>query len=1035
MQSIFDLCTPRDEVLKGELREDIFAARLKDVIDGTADPVYGDAKTFFENTYPTAGLKSLLNDALSRLVGSAAGKNAVLRLETAFGGGKTHNLIALYHTARGAAPAQLVNTLLSSNLHLPAPGEVKIAGIVGSDLDPALGIDHAGDGVRTFTLWGELAFQLGGRAGYELAKSSDLQKVSPGTGLFEALIGNKPALIMLDEIARHLRAGKAMVTDTKQSTLADQTVAFLMSLLEFASSKERCVVVLTLASERDAFGSETSQLRQSLTEALQISARQERVLTPTVENEIPAIVTHRLFKQIDRIGAQPVFDAYFQYYQQLYEKNADLPQRCTRAEYKKEFADAYPFHPELLTTLNHKTATIPNFNQTRGALRLLAWTVRELWNNRPANTWLIHLHNIDLSNPQIAEDLTSRLDRPKFKQVIEADVTSVLTGTRAHAQEVDEPLLASGKPPYARRLASTIFIHSLTLGTASGVDPADLFLAVLSPDGNGSGDDPGVVQRSLENLYKKGWFLEYDGHRYRFKTEPSLNKIIEDEILNVGISKGKHEIEQRIAKIWKTGYFQPVSFPTEAADVDDDAGSPKLVIMHFDAAKIGAGVTTPPDLVRKIYEYSGISESFRKFQNNVLFLVADTDQVDNMVLVARRYLAIGRIVGDADRMSEFNKEQRDELKKAQESAELDVRVAITKAYRYLFYPTPDAPKANAFLRRETLPAQDQGDVEKDQANVVLRVLRSLKKVLTADEDMLSAIYVKAKAWDQNQVEMTTEDLRKAFARKISLRILMDNNQLRKTILNGVTTGTWVYYDDEEQFGYDKDSPPAAWKISDQARLYTPDEATRLDIHIKGKWKGGGGGGGSVGGKEETCPVCGNPIDQCICGVDSGDEKKPAKLLGVGAVSQAFQQIIDQAQEHKISHVSRLVIRIDGVSKATASDMRSLGLAIPQFGKGKFIIQQTVIFGFEKNSEDESFSLEFRGGWDRYKRIKSLTDAFGQEANELKISLRLSVEYEGGLEVNGTDFLTIRDILVAMEVGKVHLEAIAAQETKPESGTL
>src|SRR3972149_5278603 len=92
MHTIFDLCTPRDEVLKGELREDIFAARLKDVIDGSADPVYGDAKTFFENTYPTAGLKSLLKDALGRLVGRAAGKNAVIRLETAFGGGKTHNL-------------------------------------------------------------------------------------------------------------------------------------------------------------------------------------------------------------------------------------------------------------------------------------------------------------------------------------------------------------------------------------------------------------------------------------------------------------------------------------------------------------------------------------------------------------------------------------------------------------------------------------------------------------------------------------------------------------------------------------------------------------------------------------------------------------------------------------------------------------------------------------------------------------------------------------------------------------------------------
>jgi predicted AAA+ superfamily ATPase len=112
MQTIFDLCTPREEVLKGGLREDLFAARLKDVIDGSAEPVYGAAKTFFDNTYPTAGLQTLLNDVLGRLSGVGSGKNAVVRLETAFGCGKTHNLIALYHAASGSMPQQYIHQLL-----------------------------------------------------------------------------------------------------------------------------------------------------------------------------------------------------------------------------------------------------------------------------------------------------------------------------------------------------------------------------------------------------------------------------------------------------------------------------------------------------------------------------------------------------------------------------------------------------------------------------------------------------------------------------------------------------------------------------------------------------------------------------------------------------------------------------------------------------------------------------------------------------------------------------------------------------------
>ncbi len=1023
MQTIFDLCTPRNEVLQGELSEETFAARLKDVMDGNADPVYGDPQTFFENTYPTAGLRTLLNDALGRLLSSAGGENAVIRLETAFGGGKTHNLIALYHAATGKTPKVNLNNLLDSNQKIPEPGEILIAGVVGSDLDPTVGIHHSKDGIKTLTLWGELAYQLGGPAGYELVRESEKDKAAVGTGVFETLIGNRPTLIMLDEIARHLRAAFAVPAITGKSNLAEQTVAFLMSLLEFASSKEHCLVVITLTSESDAFSKETAFLRQSLAEALQISARQERVLTPTAENEISAIVTHRLFKRVDRQAAQSVFTAYSQYYSGLYDKNVDLPQRCLRAEYQKEFAESYPFHPELLATLNRKTATIPNFNQTRGALRLLAWTVRNLWKERLPGTWLIHLHHIDLATPQIAEDLTSRLDRPKFKQVIEADITSAMGGMPAHAQAIDAALISSGKPPFARRSATTIFINSLTQGIASGVDPSDLILAMITPDAQGSGDDTAIIQSTLEKLYKTAWFLEYDGHRYRFKTEPSLNKIIEDETAHVGLSKTKAEIERRVRQIWRKGFLQPIYYPLEPTDVDDDAEIPRLAIMHFDAVKTTVDGIAPPDLVKKIYEYTGAMQSFRKFQNNVLFLVADTDQVENMVQVARRYLAIGRIVGDADRMAEFNKEQRDELKKSLDSTELDVRVAITKAYRYLYYPSPDAPKANAYLNREALPAQDQGEIDKDQTNIVLRVLRLLKKVQTADEEVLSAVYVKSKAWDQNQVSMSTEDLRKAFARKIGLRILLDVGQLRKTIQNGVKTGVWVYYDSVDECGYDQDSPPPAWQISDEAILYSPVEAARLGIRIKGKWEVIIDD--VIGTKNEICPVCGLPIDQCTCGIED-DNGKPSKLIGQGAVAQAFQQILDQCQEYEFTHLTRIILTINGTGKQAASDLRAVGLAIPQFGKGKFSLDQEIITSFTKGGE--TFHLNFKGAWDRYKRIKTLTDAFAQEADEVKMSLRVGIEYEGGLEVSSSDYLTVRDVLATLEVGKINLEAVPQKDS-------
>lgn len=1030
MKTIFETCQPRDEVLRGELKEDIFAARLRDVMDHKADPVYGDPQTFFDNTYPTAGLKTLLRDALGRLTGDAGGKNAVIRLETAFGGGKTHNLIALYHVANGSAPAGVIAGLLGSDVWLPQPDEIRIAGVVGSDLDPTVGIHHPADGIKTYTLWGELAYQLGGPVAYAEAAESEKLKAAIGTDLLERWVGDRPALIMIDEIARHLRAAMAVPTATGKSNLADQTVAFLMSLLEFAASKQRCLVVLTLAGESDAFAAETELLRKKLAETLQVSARQERVLTPTAESEIYAIVTHRLFRAVDRTAAQDICRAYMAYYSAQAAKGADLPQRCLRAEYAGEMAAAYPFHPELITVLNRKTATIPNFNQTRGALRLLAWTVRQLWTTQPADAWLIHPYHLDLAHSQIAEDLTSRLDRPKFRQVIEADIVSPLPGTLAHAQELDESFLAVGKPPYARRLATTIFLHSLTQGIASGVDPVDLLLATVQPDDQGGGDEPALVSKALERLADKAWFLEYDGHRYRFKTEPSINKIIADETTQVGISKAKAEIENRIRQIWKKGYFKPVYFPVEAADVDDDADLPKLAIMHFDAVKVKVEDSTPPDLVRKIYEYAGTLESFRTYQNNVVFLVADAEQAENMIEVARRYLAIGRIVGDADRMAEFNREQQDKLRKAKDTAELDVRIAITKAYRYLYYPTPDAPQAHAFLRRETLPAQDQGEVEKDQSNVVLRVLRALKKVLTADDDMLSAIYVKAKAWDHNQVSMSTEELRKAFARKIALRMLLDIGQLKKTIKNGVEQKVWIYYDSAEGFGYDHESPPPAWQISDEALLYTPAEAARLNVRIKGKWKPTTEGGrplaDSTASEPALCPVCGKPEDQCICGVGvggGGAKQTPARLQGQGAVAQAFGRVADLCAEHKVTHLRRLTIKADGLGKQAAADVRGLGLAIPQFGKGRYVVGLQVIATYGQGTAAESFTLNFQGGWDRYKRLRSLVETFCNEADELKAAMSVIGEFEDGLEAAGEQFATMRDVLATLEMGKINVEAV------------
>lgn len=1015
MKTIFDSCQPRDGVLKGELKDEIFRASLNDVHLGKAEDVYQDPGIFFEHTYRTDGLKTLLNEALGRLTSVKSANSPVIRLETSFGGGKTHNLIALYHLANGKVSHEMVSNLLPPELLPSKP--IRAIPLIGSDLDPSGGMNHGE--ITTYTLWGELAYQAGGSEAYKLIEANDRDRVRPGETSIKNLFGKEPTLILIDELAAYLRAAKGITVG--ETTLAEMTTSFLMSLLGAVGSLENAVVVYTLADSRDAFAQETAQIHQVLIEASRISARQERVITPTAETEIAPIVTRRMFRSIDSATATEVAKSYYDFFNQLMSQEVDLPPRAVLAEYTQEMETAYPFHPELLTTLNRKTSTIPNFQKTRGALRLLGMVIRRLWDKKPKDTFLIHPCHLDLELEDIVNDLTSRLERPKFRHVVEADIVTPLKGSKAHSQVIDEPWLQAGKRPYASLSSTAIFLHSIVQGVASGVAPADLLLAVLQP-----GDDSALLQKALDRLYDTCWFLEYDGNKYRFKTEPSINKIIEDEMQLVGQTRAKAELDNRIRSVWKKGPLSPEYFPAEAAEVDDDTKEPKLVVIHYDAASASQEKDQPPELVLKIFERTGVSEGYRTYKNNLLFLVGDKDQIEAMVNGMRRYLAIRRIVKDEERFREFSKTDREKLKTEMDEAELLVRVAITKTYKYLYYPSADAPKKMGHLSREPLPAQDQGDVKKDQSQVILKRLKDLNKVLTADDSPLPAAFLKAKAWPGEQTSMTAEALRKAFAQKLSLKMLLDINQLKKTIRNGIDQGIWVYFDTETQRAYGKDAPQPPVQISEDSVLYLSEEAERLGLWPPkdtcpkcGKQKS------ECTCEPELCPVCHKPVQECICGrpVCAKCGQDPCICVGVikaeGPPAQAFQSVYDQTQDKGITALASIQIQIEGMGLEIVNDVVALGLAVPQMGKADCSINYHLNTEF---GSGQSFTATFNGPWDRYKRLKTITDAFAKEASKASARMNLSLGFQEGLDLQDDRFSMMKEILTTLEIGKIQMTA-------------
>ncbi len=238
IRTIFDTCRPRGDVMRGTVAEADFAADLAQVVTGGGNPEYVDPVRFFANTYPTRGLKNLLANVCRRLSGAGGEAAAILRLDTSYGGGKTHGLIALAHAARGLPRVAGMDEFIDASL-LPR-GPVRLAAFDGENADPANG-RTMGERIRAHTPWGELAYALAGAAGYDRVRNSDTGGVAPGADTLRELFGGEPTLILLDELSVYLRKVQQI------GAARDQLTAFLTVLFKAVEGTPRAALVYTLA--------------------------------------------------------------------------------------------------------------------------------------------------------------------------------------------------------------------------------------------------------------------------------------------------------------------------------------------------------------------------------------------------------------------------------------------------------------------------------------------------------------------------------------------------------------------------------------------------------------------------------------------------------------------------------------------------------------------------------------------------------------------------------------------------------------------
>jgi predicted AAA+ superfamily ATPase len=429
--TIFSACRPKEDVLLGTMADAEFAADLAQVLRGEAPVQYSDPLRFFSNTYPTRGLKELLANVCARL-SQGKGAGSIFRLDTSYGGGKTHGLIALVHTVRSGRLIPDIADFVDPAL-LPT-GHVRIAAYDGENADPSNGRKMGSD-LLAYTPWGEIAIQLAGPEGYARIRKSDEQRNAPGADTLRELFGAEPTLILLDELSVYLRKVQSMPAARGQLT------AFLTALFKAVESTPNAVLVYTLAVGRDgkaqdAYAQENQFLAEKMGEAESVSARKATLLNPTEDDETVLVLRRRLFETIDEgLAAQAVAA----YRSQWNAQRDSIPVEAMRPGIVDAFRRSYPFHPEVLDTLTGKTATLTNFQRVRGMLRLLARTVGLLWKTQPSDATAIHVHHIDPGFGQIHQEFVTRLNLQIYNPAIRNDISGEGKRT-ALAQEKSIPL-------------------------------------------------------------------------------------------------------------------------------------------------------------------------------------------------------------------------------------------------------------------------------------------------------------------------------------------------------------------------------------------------------------------------------------------------------------------------------------------------------------------------------------------------------------------------------------------------------------------
>jgi len=704
-----EVAIPHDDVLRGTFQQAEFAADLSAVQQNKASEEYQDARKFFERTFITEGMRLLLENVVKRLTGK--GGDPVIQLQTSFGGGKTHTMLAVYHLASRSFPASElrgVEPILDNAGGSDLP-QARVVILDGTALGPNE-VRQRGE-VEVHTLWGELAWQLGGSEAYDLLKASDEAGTSPGKEVLVKLLQQfSPAVILVDELVAYVRQ---LSHENSGAGSYDSNLSFIQALTEAVKQVPTCCVLASLPESELEAGGERGQ--RALEALSNVFGRVQALWKPVSSEEAFEIVRRRLFKNdIDETVVKATCNAFYE----VYAADPSYPNETREAQYRERMERAYPVHPELFDRLYQDWSSLEKFQRTRGVLKLMAKVIHRLWQDGISD-YLITPGSLPLYDTEIRTELINYLPNG-WEQIIESE----LDGERSEAFTLDGSN-HFGAIQAARRVARALFLDtapSVSSKANRGVEKGTLLLGVVQP-----GQQTGWFNDALTQLNDRLHFLNHAGDRYYLDTRANLRRTMEDRRKSVSADDVSAYIRASLQRQINVTMFVGIHVFTSHHDVPDDA-SLRLVVLPDKASYFAESSDSDAGRTAASAYLKHRGEQPRLNANRLIFMAADQDAAGNMRNQVKTALAWKSVVSDANE-ARLNLDQF-QLKLARQSLEGSdeaARHTILDAYRWLLVPVQSASAGNV----------GKLDLEPRQLSSSQSTSAEIERVLKEHEDVIT----------------------------------------------------------------------------------------------------------------------------------------------------------------------------------------------------------------------------------------------------------------------------------------------------------